>query len=94
MEEEQRDGEAPVPGTAAVDGQSSGHGEKETGVLSCQGFLMSMCQRDDSDDLALQPLESEGIAVLFTEREGEQGEGYLGQLFSGRTVCNRDTGDN
>lgn len=69
MEEEQRDGEAPVPGTAAVDGQSSGHGEKETGVLSCQGFLMSMCQRDDSDDLALQPLESEGIAVLFTERE-------------------------
>jgi hypothetical protein len=40
VEEEQRDGEAPVPGTAAVVGQSSGRREKETGVLSCQGFLI------------------------------------------------------
>lgn len=38
---------------------------------------MSMCQRDDSD-LALQPLESEGVAVPFTETEGQQEEGVPG----------------
>lgn len=41
------------------------------GILSCQGFLMSVCQRDDSDDLALQPLESEGVTGPFTETEGQ-----------------------
>lgn len=63
-------------------------------------------QRDDRGDLALQPLESEGVTVLFTEKEGAAGKkGYLGTvcqlhqqtspkklLFSGQTDCNRGSG--
>lgn len=56
---------------AAVVGQSRDHRERETGVSSCQGFLISV----GSHDHTLQALESEGVTAPFTEIGGSRGRG-------------------